>query len=109
MSKIITECIVCGKPAHTSMSGALLCPEHHGDAQCWAEDRHARGLPASVVKWAASRRADARQATTIRLTPSALAEADALAGARGISRNELIEQLILSAQPSGPNPKGSSR
>lgn len=90
----MSECIICGRRANTVMDGAMLCPQHYGDAQAYAERQRQRGRTVSIIKWASQQ----REATTLRLTPMALAKATDAAKSAGISRNEWIERAILAAE-----------
>jgi len=94
----MSECIVCGKSASHSRGGALLCPEHYGDAELWIGEERAAGRQPNLLTWAARQRRESRQAMTLRLTPAAVARIDEIAAARGgISRNAAIEALIMGA------------
>jgi homoserine acetyltransferase len=91
-------CIICEENANTVINGMVLCTIHLGE---WVSFKSAaadagRSLgPLSGARWAARQRHDV--AATIRLPASVMGAADAMARARGISRNSLIEGLIIEA------------
>ena len=93
----MSECIVCGAPSIRARGGVLLCGVHAGEAELYIETEWAAGRTVNILVWSARERRRAGVNTNLRLTPEAAAAADRLAAARGLSRNELINQLLVQA------------